>query len=147
MGLRDIIKDSLGRALPQVFPGQALPAHEPNPDASLWISERLAKTWLGWRKLPDTALATLINQGRVKSLTLKDGRLFADRKDMEAFMLADVIRLEASTDPAGAYINRDAPQPPPLVRVDPVVGSTEQRSRPLTMPSPFASQERVEVSD
>jgi hypothetical protein len=147
MGLRDIIKDPLGRAVPQIFPGRSLPTHEPNPDRSIWIPEMLAKTWLGWKKLPDTALATLINSGRVKSLVLNDGRRFADRKDLEAIMAEGTIKLEASTDPAGAYINRDVPKPKSLIQVDPVIGSTEQRSKKIAMQSPFRGGGSAEVPE
>ncbi len=154
MGLRSIIREMADKVLPEVWPGAALPTHEPNPGPE-WISETLAKTWLSWKypggsledKVVSSELSALIAAGRVKAMSHSRYGLYVDRKDMEAVIAKGTIKLEATSDPAGAYINRDKPVPPPLVCVDPVVGSTEQRSRPLPLPSPFASQERVEVSE
>jgi hypothetical protein len=85
----------------------------------------------------DSVLAALINQGRVKSLVLEDGRLFVDRKSMESVVYAGAVKLDLSMDPAGSYVNRDAPKPEPLVKVESVLGRTEVATEEIPMRSPF----------
>jgi hypothetical protein len=134
----------------------------PPPDAS-WISTRLAAVWLSG-KLPartsidgsdgrlETAaeiLFSLAREGKIEMLTLDEGRThYFKRAAMEQIMMAGAIKLELSTDPSGAFVNRGADgefakAKEPIVVERGKQTRTEIASAPIPMPSPFGPRDKV----